>query len=285
MARIAILTDSTAYLPAEVRQQYSIEIVPLAILWDGKTYRDGIDLAPQDFYTRLDHSTSMPTTSQPSTQEFLNRLDDLALRYDGIVAPLISSGISGTVATARSAAAEFSKVPLHVVDTHATAGGLALVVLATARAVAEGRSLDEAAKIAQEVCDRMHTFFMVDTLKYLHKGGRIGGGARFMGSALSIKPILFLNQEGKIDALERIRTKQKALARLSELVEEKAAGKPVHLSVYHAAAHAEASQLLGQLAARMNCVETLLLDLSPVIGAHVGSGTIGVSVYSDTPSH
>ena len=284
MNHIAILTDSTAYITEEFRQHYPIDVIPLTISWEGQTYQDGIDLTAREFYPRLDRSASLPTTSQPAMQGFLDLFEELATRSGGIVAPLVSSGISGTVATARSAAAEFSRIPVHIIDAHATAGGLALIVLAAARAAEAGCGLTETGQIAQNVADRLHTFFMVDTLKYLHKGGRIGGAARLLGSALSIKPILFLNQEGKIDALERIRAKQKALARMAELVEEKAGDRPVHVSVYHANVLEEASEFLSQLTRRMNCVETLLLELSPVIGAHVGSGTIGVSVYSDAGS-
>jgi DegV family protein with EDD domain len=281
MARIAILTDSTAYLPADVCQRYAIDVIPLQISWEGKAYLDGVDLVSGDFYPRLDRASSLPTTSQPAPQAFLDYFEKLAGDYEGIVAPLISSGISGTFAAAQLAMAEFSKVPVQVIDTHATAGGLALIVLAAARFAQGGGSLAETAALAQDVCSKLHTFFMVDTLKYLHKGGRIGGGARFLGSALSIKPILFLNEEGKIDALERVRSKQKALERLAELVEEKAAGQTVHVSVYHASAPEVAAEFLAGLTSRMNCCESLLLELSPVIGAHVGSGTIGVSVYAD----
>ncbi len=281
MARISILTDSTANLPADLCQRDAIDVIPLTISWDGKNYQDGINLVAPDFYPALDRSNSLPTTSQPSPQAFLDHFERLASHSDGIVAPLISSGISGTVATALSAAAEFSRVPVHVIDTHTTAGGLALIVLAAARAAEAGCSLAETVKVAQDVCNNLHTFFMVDTLKYLHKGGRIGGAARFLGSALSIKPILFLNQEGKIDALERVRSKQKALARLAELVEENAGNGPVHISVYHANAAVEARKFLDGLTKQLNCSESLLLDLSPVIGSHVGTGTIGVSIYTD----
>jgi len=281
MAQIAILTDSTAYITKELCQRYSINVIPLTISWEGQTYQDGIDLTAREFYPRLDHSVSLPTTSQPAMQGFLDQFEELAAHSGGIVAPLVSSGISGTVETARSAAIEFTKIPVQIIDTHATAGGLALIVLATARAAEAGCSLAETAQVAQAVANKLSTFFMVDTLKYLHKGGRIGGATRFLGSALSIKPILFLNQDGKIDALERVRAKQKALVRLAELVEEKAGDRPAHVSVYHANAAEEAGEFLSQLAQRMNCVEKLLLELSPVIGAHVGSGTIGVSVYTD----
>lgn len=282
MNRIAVLTDSSAYLPQDLCQRYAIDVIPLTISWEGQTYRDGIDLVSREFYPRLDRSAALPTTSQPSPQAFLEHYNKLAADFDGIVAPLISSGISGTVAAALSAASEFSQVPVHIIDTHATAGGLAMITLATARAVQAGRNLDEVARIAQDISNQLHTYFMVDTLKYLHKGGRIGGASRFLGSALSIKPILFLNKEGKIDALERVRSKQKALARLSALVTESSGDGAAHVSVYHASAPEEAGAFLDEICKQMNCSESLLLELSPVIGSHVGTGTIGVSVYTES---
>jgi DegV family protein with EDD domain len=281
LSSIAILTDSTAYLPPELTRAHQIQVIPLSIAWEGKTYRDGIDLTSAEFYPRLDRAARLPSTSQPPLQEFLDLFEDLDASYDGIVAPLISSGISGTVSTALSAAAEFTKIPVNIVDTHATAGGLALIVLATARCAEQGGSLEETVKVARDISNGLHTFFMVDTLKFLHMGGRIGGAQRFLGSALSIKPILCLDKAGKIDALESVRTRQKAMRRLAELLVDRAAGRAVHLSVYHANVPDQAGEFLNELSAQMNCVEALLFELSPVIGAHVGSGTIGVSIYAE----
>ena len=124
-------------------------------------------------------------------------------------------------------------------------------------------------------------YFVVDTLDYLHRGGRIGGAARFLGSALSIKPILFFDDEGKIDALERVRTKHKALERLVALAEEKAGGRPVHLGLMHANASDVAAELQTRLVERLNCREVHTFELSPVIGAHVGPGAIGVAFHAD----
>lgn len=234
MSKIAIVTDSSAYLPTKWIEQYNLRVVPVKIHWGDKTFLDGVDITPIEFYTRLAHSTSLPTTSQPSIQDFLQVFESLSDQSDGIVAPLISSGISGTMASAQAAAQEYSRLPVEIVDTKVTSAGLALVVLAAARAAAQGKSLQEVRQAADEVVRRLHMFFAVDTLEYLHRGGRIGGASRYLGTALSIKPILFFNSEGKIDALERVRTKGKALQRLIALAEEKANGHPLHLGVIHA---------------------------------------------------
>ena len=130
----------------------------------------------------------------------------MAQHYDGIVAPLISSGISGTVTSAQAAAGQFKGAPVEIIDTYTTSGALGLIVLAAARAAEEGKSLEDVSEIAKTVVNNQSAFFAVDTLKYLHRGGRIGGASRYFGTALSIKPILYFNDQGKIDALERVRT-------------------------------------------------------------------------------
>jgi DegV family protein with EDD domain len=145
--------------------------------------------------------------------------------------------------------------------------------------VTEGKSLKEVKLHAEEIIQRMSSFFVVDTLKYLHKGGRIGGASRYLGTMLSIKPILYIN--GTIDALEKVRTKKKAIERLIDLAVDKAAGKPARVGVMHANALEEAKNLRGYLQLQINCKEIEIYDISPVIGTHVGPGTLGVAVYPE----
>lgn len=279
MSHIAILTDSSAYLPPDMLARYDINVIPLKVHWGEETFLDGVDITPVEFYTRLRTNFVLPTTSQPSIHDFLQAFERLASQYEGIVVPLISSGISGTVASAQAAAIEFKKVPVEIVDTHSTSAGLALVVLAAARAVEQGYSLLEVTEIVQNTAQRLHLFFAVDTLKYLHKGGRIGSASRYVGSALNIKPLLFFNEKGKIDTLERVRTKRQALMRLLNLVEEKAGNRPIHAGVFHANALEEATEFQTRLAECLSCDELHIVELSPVIGTHVGPGTIGVAFY------
>ena len=281
MAKTAILTDSTANLPMEWVERYNVRVILLKIHWGDETYLDGIDLTPNEFYTRLAHAKSLPTTSQPSIQDFLQAFESLADHADGIVVPLISSGISGTVASALAAAREFSRVPVEIVDTRVTSAGQALVVLAAARAAAQGKSLQEVRQAADVVVQRMHLFFAVDTLEYLHRGGRIGGASRYLGTAFSIKPILYFDSEGKLDALERVRTKGKALQRLIALAEGKANGHPLHLGVIHANAPQVAQEFREQIAQHLHCNDVFTLELSPVISIHVGPGTIGIALYEE----
>ncbi len=282
MAKTAILTDSTANLPAEWVKQYSIRTIPLKIHWESETYLDGIDLTPEEFYMRLSNSKSLPTTSQPSIQDFLmvfNRLADEGAT--GIAVPLISSGISGTVDSAQLAARLFTRVPVEIIDTRITSMGQVMIILASARAAEQGASLQEVRQAAEEVIKRLHVFFAVDTLEYLHRGGRINGASRYFGTALDIKPILFFNSEGKIDALERVRTKRKALQRLITLAEQQADGRPVQVGIVHANVPQAVQEFRDIVEKRLKCNEIFTVEFSPVIGVHVGPGTIGIALYAE----
>jgi DegV family protein with EDD domain len=282
MAKTAILTDSTANLPMEWVEQYNVRVIPLKIHWESETYLDGIDLTPEEFYMRLSNSKSLPTTSQPSIQDFLMAFNSLADEgATGIAVPLISSGISGSVDSARLAARMFTRVPVEIIDTRITSMGQVMIILASARAAEQDVSLQEVRQAAEEVIKRLHVFFTVDTLEYLHRGGRINGASRYLGTALAIKPILFFNSEGKIDALERVRTKSKSWQRLIELAEEQANGRPVHVGIVHTNAPGAAQKFRDEVEQRLNCKEIFTVEFSPVIGVHVGPGTIGIALYAE----
>ena len=280
MTKIAIVTDSSAYLPKDFVNQHNIRVIPLRIHWDDTTLVDGVDITPKQFYERLENSSTIPSTSQPSAGDFLRVFKELAPHYDAIIVPLISSGISGTVASAKTALPMFSEIPVEIIDSYSTSAGLGLVVTAVAQAVSDNKSLEEIKKLAEDIVKRLKLFFVVDTLKYLHKNGRIGGASRYFGSALSIKPILYLDDQGKIDALEKVRTKRKAIERLIRLAVEQANGKPVSVGVVHAKAFKEAKDLRDQLSEQLDCTQIEIYDISPVIGTHVGPGTIGVAIYT-----
>ena len=282
MNNIAIVTDSTANIPAEWVEQYAIRIVPLKIHWGSETYLDGIDLTPEEFYRRLSSNKQLPTTSQPSIQDFLKVFESLADEgATGIVVPLISSGISGTVDSAQAAVRLFTRVPVEIIDTQITSMGQVMIILAAARAAEQGASLQEVRQAADEVVNRLKVFFAVDTLEYLHRGGRINGASRYFGTALDIKPILFFNSEGKIDALERVRTKKKALQRMIALAEQQADGRPVHVGIVHANVPQAAQEFRDEVEKHLKCKEIFTVEFSPVIGVHVGPGTIGIALYAE----
>ncbi len=280
MEKISFVIDSTAYLPADYIKEHHIKVVPLILHWDNEVFRDNVDISAQAFYERLAKSNSIPTTSQPSSGDFLTAFKETAEGNDALVAVLISSGISGTVDSALMAQKEFAQIPLEVVDSKVTAAGLALMVKAMVDVAEKGNSLEDVVKMGKRVLDTMSVFFVVDTLKYLHKGGRIGGASAFLGSTLDLKPILYLSPEGKVEALEKVRTKKKAVNRLIDLVVEKANGKKAYVGVMHANAVDSAQAIKVELEKRMELAEIGISDLSPVVGTHTGPGVLGIAVHT-----
>ena len=281
MAKIAIITDSTAYLSPDTVKRYGIHVLPLKIHWVGETFRDNVDIHPETFYEDLEQTEWLPTTSQPSMQEFYNLFEEIAPDVDAILVILISSGISGTVGSAMSAAQEFSSVPVEVIDSHLTSVGLALVVKKAAQMIETGVDLGEIVRQVRITAASVKTYFVVDTLKYLHKGGRIGGASRYVGTALKIKPILTLTPDGRIDALEKVRTKKKALQRVIRIANKIAGKGKIIGGVVHANDPEMANHFEEMVRESLTVKELGLYELSPVIGTHVGPGTLGLAFYVD----
>ena len=278
MKKIALITDSTANMPAELVKKYGVHVIPIRIQWDEETLVDGVDITTTQFYERLVKAKSIPTTSQPSAGDFMALFERLAKDYDGMIAPLISSGVSGTVNSAETALQTFSQVPVEMMDTHLAAGAAGLVVETAGQAIAAGKDLKAVRAAADAVREKTKVYFVVDTLRYLHKGGRIGGASRYMGTALDIKPILYLDDNGKIDALEKVRTKKKAIERIIDLAAEHVDGKKARAVVMHASAPEEAERVKAQVAERMDCAQVDIYEIGPAVGVHVGPGAIGLSV-------
>lgn len=277
MSKVAIVTDSTSYIPNPLLQQYKIEVIPQVLIWGTETMRDGVDISPDEFYRRLQKATQMPSSSQATPGAFKEIYTKLLEEDYEVLAILISSKLSGTVDSAIQAKAMFPDAPIEIVDSNSTSMAMGYQVLLAARAAEQGASLEECKQIAVKTCEMTGIVLTVDTLEFLHRGGRIGGGTRFLGTALNIKPILEL-EDGKIEAVERVRTRGKALNRLVELAEERIKGRtPVHIACLHANALNEAQALLDQTCQRIQVVEKTVTDVSPVIGAHVGPGTLGIT--------
>ena len=279
--KVAIIVDSTASIPLEFVEKYNIHVIPQILNWEGQSYRDNVDIVPEAFYTRLTTAREMPTTSQPSAGEFYEFFSKLAESYESIVAVFLSEPLSGTQASARAARDMMPDFPIEIVDSQSTVMGLGFMVLAAARAAADGADFMAVAEAARALVDKMRIVFVVDTLEFLHRGGRIGGAKRFVGSMLAIKPLLHL-VEGKIEPLASVRTKRKAVQHMYDLVEEAVEGqKQVHMSVMNALAAEEAASIAEELQRRIAPQELIMTELSPVIGTHVGPGTLVVAYYAD----
>lgn len=279
--RIAIVTDSTADLPRQLVEAYNIRVVPQVLIMEDKTWLDGVDIDPPTFYELLQTSPHFPSTSQPSVRAFQEVFLELSQDAEGIVAVLVSNELSGTMNSALAARASLPEVPIEIVDSRGASMMLGLTVLATARAASEGKDLESVANVARALVGQIHVYFVVDTLEYLHRGGRIGTAARLFGTALNLKPVLEI-RDGIVQPVARIRTRRKALDRVHELLQEHLAeGERTHMAVIHVAAPKEAAHMAEQLKAQFNPTELLNSECGPVIGTHAGPGTVGVAFYTE----
>jgi DegV family protein with EDD domain len=279
--KVTVVTDSTAYIPKEALGDLDIPVMPLWLLWGDERLRDGVDIDPPTFYRRLREARTLPTTSQPSAGEFEQFFRQASAGSDGIVAVLVSSKLSGTVASARMAQAQLPELDIRVVDSLSVSMSLGFIVLAAARAAAAGRPLDEVVAAAEEVRDRVHILFVVDTLEYLHRLGRIGGAKRLLGTALRIKPLLHL-EDGRVEPLTQVRTKRKAIAHMLKEVENQLAGKRIaEAAVLNIDCPEEGEQVAEQVKARFGLSTVYGTTVSPVVGIHAGPGTVGIAFYAE----
>lgn len=277
MSKVAIITDTTANLPANFIQEYEITLVPQVLIWGDETYEDGVDIQPTEFYDRLKNAKVMPSTSQVTPKSFLKAFEKHLEQGDQILSILLGEKLSGTISSALQAIESFPGAPIEIVDSNTTSLALGFVVLAAAEAVRKGANLAEARQVAEQAREQVGVVFAVDTLEFLYRGGRIGGGSRFLGTALNIKPILEI-RDGGVEAVERVRTRTKSLNRLVEIVEERIDQKsPVRLASLHANAREDALLLLEHASKRIESVQTILAEVSPVIGTHAGPGTVGIA--------
>jgi DegV family protein with EDD domain len=277
MAKVKIITDSTAYLPQQYVDQYGIEVLPLTLNWDGKSFLDGVDIKANDFYIQLKDSNSLPTTNAISIHSYAECIQKLLDQdFEVLILP-ISSGISASYFNAVKAVESFNGRPVDIIDTRLVSMALSFMVLAAARAAEQGVSLAEVKQVAVDSYKHIGVYFTVATLKYLHKGGRIGSAKRLLGSALSIKPILQI-RDGKIEASGSAVTRKKALDRIIKLVGDGINGQtPVRISVFHALDLDTAHVLIERCQKEFNPVEMILSEVSPVVGAHVGPGTVSIA--------
>lgn len=279
--KIVVVTDSSAYIPKGALEGLNVSVIPLWLIWDDERFRDGVDIDPPTFYRRLKESRTLPTSSQPSPGEFAAFFRQVAAEADAIISVLVSSKISGTIASAQAAQAQLPELTIRIVDSLSSSMGLGMVVLAAARAAAAGRSLDEVVAAAERMRERMHFLFVVDTLEYLHRGGRIGGARRLLGTALRVKPILQF-RDGKIESLTQARTKRKAIIRILEIVEERLGGKGMaEAAVVDIDAPGDGDAVAEMIVERFGAPVVHRSTVSPVVGIHVGPGAIGIAFYAE----
>lgn len=277
---IHIVTDTTACLPASLAQRYDIPIIPQIVLFGDDSYQEGVEIDNATFLQRLRASKQLPKTAAPPPGLFEAVFQKRARPGDTILCIHPSSEVSGTVRSALTAAADFAGSDIRVVDTRTIAGPLATLVVAAAQWAEAGQDADTILAGLNDLIPRARIYFLVDTLEYLQKGGRIGGAQALIGGILQVKPLLEMC-DGRIEPLERERTHKRALARLKELVIARAApGEQAHISVLHADAPDAARSLAGDLARLMGIEPPPIMDMPPAIVTHAGPGLLGVGFFS-----
>ena len=271
---VKIVTDSTSDLPREVAEELGITVVPLNVHFDLDTFKDGVDMQADQFYHRLLTSPSLPKTSAPSPGLFTSYYKELAQESQEIVSIHISSRLSGTYEAALAGKQDMADAcRIEVIDSRSTSMGLGLVVIAAAKAAREGASMSEVIELTRDSIDGIHLTAALDTLEYLHKGGRIGKASAWLGSILSIKPIISI-AEGEVIPLERVRTRARAIARMYELLEENLPAR--ELAVIYSTDAEEAAKIVDQVKEMSHQQSVYLARFGPVLGTYVGPDSLGI---------
>jgi DegV family protein with EDD domain len=276
---VKIITDTTAGLPDEVAQRYEIPVIPQVIIFGSETYLEGQEIDHATFMDRLQAAKELPKTSAPPPELFSREFERLVPEGEPILCIHPSTELSGTVRSATVAAADFPNADIRVIDTRVVGSPLATLVTLAAEKAEAGLDADAIQDHIRDLIPRCRLYFLVDTLEYLAKNGRIGGAAALLGGVLRVKPILTL-RDGHIDQFERTRTRRRATARLKELVLEKmAGGGGDHLSIMHASAADQAQALADDLCAALGLRSVPILDVPPAIVTHAGPGVLAVAFF------
>jgi DegV family protein with EDD domain len=285
MRKVAIVTDTTACVPQEQVTEYDIEVVPVQLIFEDKTYRDGIDISPSEFYTRLREAKIMPTTSSSSPSPYLEAYRNASQKAQSILCLTEPSKFSAMFDSAK-VAMEMARntlqgVYIEVLECTTAAAGQGLVALAAARAAALDKSFNEVKEITRNIMSRVNLFATLDTLQYLARSGRVPQAAALVNSLLSIKPIFTLNHsDAHTVALPR--TTKSAMNRMLKLMaKEVIKGQLLHVVVMHADALDTAKAFMNRIAYQFECEEIFITEFTPVMGVHTGPGLVGVAFYGD----
>lgn len=276
--KTAVITDSTAYIPKELREKWNIHMIPLSVIFDNETYREEIDISAEAFYEEV-KQRDLPTTSMPPIGEFVELFEKLANEYDEVVSIHLSSGISGTFQGAITAGEMVEGIKVFVFDSEVSAMPQGFYALEAAKMAEQGRSGEEIIARLNEVKESAKAYFMVDDLSHLQRGGRLSSAQALIGSLLQVKPLLHF-EDKKIVPFEKVRTRKKALNRVVELLaEDVGSGGEYRAVVIHANREDEAHEWKSELEAQFPNVEFMLSYFGPVIGTHLGEGSMGMGWY------
>lgn len=276
MSKVAVITDSTAYIPKELREEKNITMVPLNVVFGNEAYKEEIEITTEQFYEEMKSTERLPKTSQPAVGLFEEVYKKLAQDHDEIIVITLSSGISGTYQTAVSAATMVENVKVHVFDSEISCMVQGFYVLKAAELAAEGKNSEEILTQLEEMKKNSRAYFMADDLSHLHRGGRLNSAQLIVGSLLQIKPVLHFENK-VIVPFEKVRTEKKAMSRILGLLDEDAKdGAPLQVTVIHANRQEKAEQLISELQEKYPNCSFILSYFGPVIGTHLGEGSLGV---------
>lgn len=274
--KTAIVTDSTSYIPKQVRETLDIHMIPLSVVIKGESYREEIDITVKDFYDEVRYGDKLPTTTQPPIGEFEALFTELAKDFDAIISVHLSSGISGTYQGAVAAGNLIAGAKVYAYDSELSCMAQGFYAIKAATMAKEGKSPQEILPVLDEMKENMRAYFMVDNLTHLQRGGRLSSAQAMIGSLLSIKPLLHF-QDKVIVPFEKIRTRKKALKRIVDLLDEDVKkGKNLQATIIHANRLDEALEWKEELAKQYPQVEFNISYFGPVIGTHLGEGSMGL---------
>lgn len=276
MSKVAIITDSTAYIPSDVREKHDIQMIPLNVIFKNESFKEEIDISTDAFYKRVRESGELPTTSQPAIGLIVEELEKLSDTYDEAVMITLSSEISGTYQSAVSAAEMVDSIELHVFDSEISCMLQGFYVLEAAKLAKQGANATEIVQRLTALHAGVDAYFMVDDLNNLHRGGRLNAAQLVVGNLLQVKPVLRFENK-RIVPYEKVRTRKKAIKRILELLDENVRdAKKVSITVIHANREEEAQQLTSQIREKYPQAELVISYFGPVIGTHLGEGSIGI---------
>jgi DegV family protein with EDD domain len=266
----AVVTDSTADLPAEWAERFGIEVVPLKVLFGKETFRDGVDMTSDQFFTRLAASSSLPTTSAPSPGEFAEVYERLAKDYDACISIHIGAKLSATAESARVGAQSVEGFKVNVIDSQTVSMPMAFLC----RIAAESSSLEEATAAVEERAPKCRVLALLDTLRYLEMGGRLSRAQAMIGTMLDVKPLLLVSDNAEIKPVERVRTRSRAIPRMVDFFRSE---QPVEcVAVMHAQAREDADRIAGDLRKEVNGLEVTVGQIGSVLGTHTGPRALGI---------
>ncbi|MGO4888790.1 DegV family protein [Anaerobacillus sp. MEB173] len=281
MSKIAIVTDSTAYLPEEIRKNFDITMVPLSVNFGDETFQEEVEITTEQFYEKMKQAEHLPSTSQPSVGSFEQEFERLSSEgYEEIISIHISSGVSGTFQSAQIAADMVrEKVKVHCYDTEISCMAQGYYVIEAAEMAKQGKDADAILERLNEIKESMRAYFIVDDLKHLHRGGRLNGAQLVVGSLLQIKPILHLENK-VIVPFEKVRTSKKALSRiLGMLAEDASKAEQLKVVVIHGNIPEEAEKVASKIREEHSNADVDISYLGPVVGTHLGEGTLAIGWY------